>query len=399
MLFFNLVPMTFVLLIRVVQPVIKVRFISIDAGRIGHLEAGNVYLARKVNGDFPPGILDIVYFYLSTGQVSNEQYLKMWRRALKPFPLICSRLLESVDKLNDRLPGEKTIYDGRRVKVNPLVINNNITESILKQVDPPISFTSKEEMVGQAALMESGIPEGTPFICFHARESVYLDKIYPKRNWRYHDFRDSNIFNYLPAVEEMTKCGYHAIRLGSHVNKRLDVDNPQIIDYMSNGSRSDFLDIYLLANCRFLIISDTGLSGPTEIFRKPIVYVNDFIFALLNRLSVQDAIFIFKRFYLVKERRFISFPEILSLNNNGFEYSFNEQIDKGEIHLIDSTPEEILNATTEMDERLKGTWETSEEDEALQAQFWSLFPKGLLKSPNCRIGTKFLRKNQDLLDA
>ena len=52
-----------------------------------------------------------------------------------------------------------------------------------------------------------------------------------------------------------------------------------------------------------------------------------------------------------------------------------------------------------MDDRLKGTWATNEEDEVLQAQFWSLFPKGLLKSPNCRIGTKFLRENQDLLVA
>ena len=51
-----------------------------------------------------------------------------------------------------------------------------------------------------------------------------------------------------------------------------------------------------------------------------------------------------------------------------------------------------------MDDRLKGTLEANEEDEALQDKFWSLFPAGMVKSPNCRIGTRFLRENQDLLE-
>jgi putative glycosyltransferase (TIGR04372 family) len=359
-------------------------------------------LAQKIEGKFSSDIIDIVYFYLSTSRVANKQYLKMWKRRLHVIPLIFNPLLESIQKKNESLPGGKTIYYEERLdftSLSNMATNNNITESILKQVNPPISFTSKEETLGQASLRELGIPEGTQFICFHARESVYLDKIYPKRNWSYHDFRDSNIINYLPAVEEMVKRDYYAIRMGSSVKQSLNLGNPQIIDYASNGRWSDFLDIYLSANCRFFILSDTGLSNPPEVFRTSIVYVNDFLFALLNRLSVRNGLFIFKKFYLVKEKRFITFHEILSFKNNGFEYSFNNQIDKGEIKVIDNTEEEILSATLEMDDRLKGTWETNEEDEVLQAHFWSLIPKGLLKSPNCRIGTKFLRKNQDLLDA
>ena len=52
-----------------------------------------------------------------------------------------------------------------------------------------------------------------------------------------------------------------------------------------------------------------------------------------------------------------------------------------------------------MDERLKGTWQTTEEDEELQQRFWSLFRKselhGVIKA---RIGGDFLRQNKDLLE-
>ena len=401
-LFFNLASIPFVLLIRLLQPVIKVRFILIDAGRIGHFETANVYLARKKNGEFPSGILDIVYFDISTGQVANEQYLKMWKRALHPTPLIFSRLLKSIDKLNERLPGEKIIYHPGRVQYTSdhnKAINNEITENILRHVDSPISFTPDEQVLGKKLLFELGIHDDKQFICFHSRDSAYLDNLKIDRDWRYHNFRDSNICNYLPAVEEMTKRKYYAVRMGSHVKQSLDVDNPKIIDYATNGRRSDFLDIYLSANCRIFLLSDTGLSNPPEVFRKPIVYVNDFLFALLHRASVRNGLFIFKRFHSLKEKRYITFHEILSLKNDGFEYNFNKQIDKGEIYVVDNTPDEILSVTIEMDERLKGTWETNEEDEALQAQFWSLLPSNLLKSPNCRIGAQFLRDNREMLNS
>ncbi len=59
----------------------------------------------------------------------------------------------------------------------------------------------------------------------------------------------------------------------------------------------------------------------------------------------------------------------------------------------------INQVTIEMDERLKGTWQTTEEDEALQQRFWSLFKSsdwhGVIRS---RIGRDFLRQNKELLE-
>ncbi len=52
----------------------------------------------------------------------------------------------------------------------------------------------------------------------------------------------------------------------------------------------------------------------------------------------------------------------------------------------------------EMEERLKGIWQTTEEDEELQQRFWLLFKESKLHGViKARIGTDFLQQNQDLL--
>mgnify|MGYP000362553200 CR=1 FL=1 len=68
-----------------------------------------------------------------------------------------------------------------------------------------------------------------------------------------------------------------------------------------------------------------------------------------------------------------------------------------DLELIENTPEEIRTVSIEMDERLKGTWETKEEDEELQERFWLLFGQDKIKSPELRIGTDFLRQNKELI--
>jgi putative glycosyltransferase (TIGR04372 family) len=77
----------------------------------------------------------------------------------------------------------------------------------------------------------------------------------------------------------------------------------------------------------------------------------------------------------------------------------SEHYEERGIDLIENTPEEIAAVTVEMDERLKGTWQASEEDEALQQRFWSCFkPPELELALASRMGAKFLRDNRALLE-
>ena len=91
------------------------------------------------------------------------------------------------------------------------------------------------------------------------------------------------------------------------------------------------------------------------------------------------------------------FEEILE--SGAGRLHFSEQVANMGIELIENTPEEILDVCIEMDERLKGNWQTTDEDEDLQKAFWSIWkPSDINKSfRGRRIGTKFLRENRDLL--
>jgi hypothetical protein len=68
------------------------------------------------------------------------------------------------------------------------------------------------------------------------------------------------------------------------------------------------------------------------------------------------------------------------------------------IELVDSTPEEITAVVLEMEDRLKGNWQTTEEDAELQKLFWSHYdPRQTNLAPQARIGAEYLRQNRELL--
>ena len=396
-----------VILIRLIRPFIIVRIGILDIGRIGGLYNGDWYLSEKACGWHQGRYFDWFYYVKSTNHV-NKQWKKMWTRELPVFPW--SRLAQSVERLNKWFPGHEKhripnfdftptrdehirYSEGRDQKVYNRY--NQRLECILGSGRPNISFTEAEEAQGEKEFRKLGIPPDSTFICFHNRDSAFLDTMKNAFTWRYHDYRDSSIRNYLQGVKEMTKRGYYAIRLGTKVNEKVECRNPKVIDYACNGMRTDFLDIYLSAKCRFIICSDTGISFPAEVFNRPLVYVN---WTLLLRISVYAAygLIIFKKFFLKNENRYMSFSEIMNLEFGGKDT--DELFNRLNLKLIENTPEEIRAVTIEMDERLNDTWESTREDEILQEKFWALFGSNKVRSPDLRIGAEFLHQNRDLLN-
>ena len=129
-------------------------------------------------------------------------------------------------------------------------------------------------------------------------------------------------------------------------------------------------------------------------FRVPTVYVN---WTPILRISAWalNGLFIFKKFYLRNEDRYMAFSEIMNLEFGGTDT--NEIFAELNLELIENTPAEIRAVTVEMDERLNGIWETTQQDEELQKCFWALFGPGKLKSQNVRIGAEYLRQNSEIL--
>ena len=67
----------------------------------------------------------------------------------------------------------------------------------------------------------------------------------------------------------------------------------------------------------------------------------------------------------------MSIREILESGAGMFYHA--QEYDQAGIELVDNTPEEITAVVMEMEERINGTWQSTEEDEELQLRFWSAF--------------------------
>ena len=81
---------------------------------------------------------------------------------------------------------------------------------------------------------------------------------FPDRDFSYHDYRDSDPSTYLGACEWLASLGIYTLRMGATVGTKFSHDSELIIDYANSSIRSDFMDIYLGANCLFCISQGTG---------------------------------------------------------------------------------------------------------------------------------------------
>jgi putative glycosyltransferase (TIGR04372 family) len=382
-----------VLTIRLLRPVFLIRFEAFVSWRIGHF-TGNLelYLCELDAGINKPEINFLDIWYHPACPPSNFQLARMWRRKLHIGP---SMLFGLVNIINDIIPR------GCIHKIGlPTMVDRDV-HNLLELFPPHLSFLPDEERRGQMGLRSLGIPDGKRFICLAVRDSSYLADQSPHIDWSHHNYRDCDIQNYILAAQELTEKGYFVIRVGAVVKEKMAVDNPMIIDYATNGLRSDFMDIYLGAKCMFCISNNMGFDGVPIIFRRPIVYVDTPQLKAI-RTENSDSLSIIKGHWKRDEGRFMTFIEIFQSGADRFEES--SEFSSLGIDLIESKPEEIKALVIEMEDRLNGKWKVTKEDEELQEKFWRIFKENVSTDPQYHgeikssIGAEFLKRNQRWLE-
>lgn len=375
-----------VLVIRLLRPLIIIRFGQLRSDRIGHF-VGNteMYLCERDVGIYDPRTFDV--FYCSS-HICNHKLKEMWGRHLHIFsPAI---VLKWLSLANEKLPGAE--------KHTITLPSDRDTKGYLTRFEPHLAFTVEEESIGKQYLKSIGMNDEDKFICFITRDPAYLDVVHSQRSreeWSYHDYRDSCIHDHVPAVEAVcNSMGYYAFRMGQIVKDVIHSDNPKIIDYATNGDRSDFLDIYLAAKCHLFINSGSGFYAVPRIFRRPMVVVNHIP---VGYPGGAFTCFIPKKLWWKKKRKWVTFREILT--PPGKQFLHDEMYERSGIEWIDNTPEEITAVVIEAVQRLEGTWETTKEDEELQQRCLSIFShRYMVAARTSTMGTEFLRQNQELLD-
>ena len=155
------------------------------------------------------------------------------------------------------------------------------------------------------------------------------------------------------------------------------------------------MDIYLSSKCAFFLGCGSGIDFVPALFHRPVAYVNYLPFEYFPSWY-PHRLFIAKKLWLRDERRFLTFPEIIATGVGRFDRS--EQYEEYGLDVVNNTRDEITAVAIEMDERLKGTHQATEEDEGLQRRFGSLFEcSDQHGAMYCRIGSEFLRQYRELL--
>jgi putative glycosyltransferase (TIGR04372 family) len=384
-----------VLTARLIRPIFLIRFENFISNRIGHF-ALNIeqYLCELDAGiNIPKTRFFDIWYHSCTP--CNYQLARMWKRVLHIGPAI---LFELVGNINDVIPG------GELHRIDwSIVGRDRDVHNLLDKFPPHISFLPNEERRGKMGLRSLGIPDDAPFVCLTVRDSAYLNDQSPHLDWSRHNFRNCDIQNYILVSRKLAERGYYVIRIGAVVKEAMDVDHPMIIDYATNGMRSDFMDIYLGAKCTFCISTSLGFDSVPIIFRRPVVFVDSSPLEVIRTWSI-DYISTFKKYWKRDEDRFMTFQEIFE--SGAGKFTVQSEFEALGIDLVESTPEEIADVVLEMDERLRGVWKSTQEDERLQQSFWEMFPRGFLKNASIplhgeiysRVGVEFLRQHREWLE-
>jgi len=379
-----------VIIVRLIRPFKLIRFGYFDASAIGHYSFDvEYYLVEKKLGHHPKNIVDLFFYNtLSSDRKPANQFLNL----LAKRNIYVNNFVKYFYYANDFIPmGEKHKYLPAFSRMGSRDIYG-----LFQQTCPQLKFSANENKQGQEFLKRIGLKYEDRFVCMIIRDSEHLKN--QLDSYAYHNYRDTDVDTYADAALALAEKGYFVFRMGKKVNKPFNVDDPRIVDYAISEYRSDFLDVWIMANCFFCISTGTGLDEIPRIFRRPAVYVN--YLPLSQFVSYDQALSIPKHLVCRQTNRWLTLTEHLS-----HPYLRSKDYQDAGIRIEDNSAEEIKLAVEELESRLIGSWQTTEEDRELQDRFWQIFrDHPVFKKhhnvihPEARVGANFLRNNPQWLN-
>lgn len=374
-----------VLFIRIIRPWMCVCVGIVAHDRIGHFVADTcLYLAhislRSKNDR-------TIYLFFIPRPTCNEQWERMVRRQL-----VARWWVRYLCFYNRLIPG-------KAVHQLPSFKDSQDIHGILHKSSARFEFTSEEDATAKAWLRRRGWQDGEPFICLLVRDSAYLSQhpFHKNKNFDYHNYRDSDINNYVESVQALVDKGYWVIRMGQIMHKRLPIQHKRVIDYPFVEDQDDLLDIWLSANCLFFISNGGGIDKIPYGYNIPMVNVN--FMPLIWFSSEVNSVFVPKHLVWKDSRKLLTLRDYLLMWNKS---SGPSGYDLKEIAIEDLSTSEITDAVLEMEQRIAGVWKDEIEGQVRQQRFWEVYRAGPdfnkwhdYKHPEARVGYAWLKSMGD----
>lgn len=341
-----------VILIRCIRPWRTIRLGPLCSDRIGHFaaDAGQQWAMRSQEQS---NYLDL---YWLPSKTCNSFWADMVRRNFTVRPWV-----KPLDLWNQILPGRSIHY-----RPSSTTASRDI-HGWLEKTQAKLPFLPEEDERAKVWLRRQGWQDGEPFVCLLVRDSAYLntDPLHKKGDWDYHNYRDSDIATYVPAAEWLAEQGVWVLRMGKVMAKPMRSSHTHIIDYAFHPEKSDFLDIWLFANCTLCITTGTGPDMVGDIYRRPLLFLN--YIPVFDLFSWSNAIHLSKTLVWQASGIRLTWREYIN-----HRYYHTEKYAQAGIKIIDLTPEEIVLSVQERWQRLQGTWVDTEADINSRDRFWEI---------------------------
>ena len=378
------------ILLRVLRPIVTIRFRNLPADEIGPLTVVSQHYLRIKETQQKKRQCDFWYLKDSV-KVSNDYMLNFVKSQIK---VRRSRFIELVAAISEKLPGAQHHQ-----------IESEIRITLLEGVGKKLKLPQKDRDSSSEYVKKIGIDPQKEFIALMVRDGAYKSDIVQANTQVRTDkeiYRNQDINDYLQVAEKFASMNVQIVRMGAKVERPFTSNSPLIIDYASTGMRTEAADIYLASECAMCISTNLGFDHIAAMSGKLRVITNQALIIQASTLFYSTDVFILQRFIERSSGRLLTLSESLQFAEIRNLDWYHKVIDRG-LDFVRNTPEEILEASLEGWQRSKGQWVDSPEGLELQAKYWHIydtfFPEHKDRFLNGRphVGASFLRNNKSWL--
>ena len=395
-LIYTFVIIPFLLILLFLRIFFKFNIVELETRAIGHFSLPvEIFLCeihhKKINNK-------ILYIWFPNRKISNYFLYKKWSEIINVGPRF---ILEKIFYLSNRFNFLRKLFlsEYRHWKTEDNIIGNwqiSDIHNVLEKTSPRIIFSEEEDTLGKKFLKKICV-EKNKYICFFSRTADYRSIMSNSFGNEPPSIRNSSIYTQLKGIENLCKKDFTAIRMSKYdLNNPLNSKNPRIYDYAYSDHKSDFLDIYLLFNCSYMVSTSSGIDLVPKINRKKVLLVNFTDMPTVHHLNYTPII-LPKKIINFTSKKNISYKEVFKKNLLNAHIT-KKQLNNLGYYYLDNSENEIYDAINEMHEHVINKSELNHFE--LNDKFWDLYEDYYLQQrpKNTFVSKKFLMEYKELLN-
>jgi putative glycosyltransferase (TIGR04372 family) len=379
------------ILIILVYPFYKIKIFEIESRLIGHFSHPVEIFLCEIDQGIHNKEREI-YLWVPNKLISNNFLLKKWKEVMVIVPEFIFYPIFYFFKyfnLSHFLIPYRHWSTHHKALIQAVDLHNVLVKS-----RPKIILKPHEINQGKVFLKKQNFSENDKFVCFFARDPYYHPNI--KNGLYKNSLRDSSILTQIPAMEHLSKNKYKIFRVGSTFGEKLPFINDKVIDYAHSNFKSDFLDIFLLMQCEFMVSTGSGIDSVPLLNRKKVLLVN-YSHPLETIDNFFYPLFITKKYKSLPSGDLIPYSQVFE--KKLYLIQNISELERNGYRLVDNSELEILEAVVDMEKHINNDYHQTNDLKYLRKKFSDIYFRFFnYRIKNINMCESFIIRNQSLIN-